>query len=59
MDLIADKEAAMAFQNSHDYAEIAAERKADAVMVRGRKPRQKIKAIAVWAPTWAPQWSAP
>jgi uncharacterized protein (DUF1330 family) len=55
-----DRGAAMEFQESADYAAIAADRKAGAdavvVMVRGRKHQapQKIRAIDAWALTLAP-----
>ena len=55
-----DRAAAMEFQNSSDYADIAADRKAGAdavvVMVRGLKARSpdKIRAIDAWSLTQAP-----
>ena len=55
-----DKQAAMEFQQSADYAEIAADRKAGAdavvLMVRGQRDETpaKIKAIDAWSLTQAP-----
>lgn len=55
-----DEEAAMAFQQSADHAEIAADRKAGAdaivLMVRGQKHQapERIKAIDAWSLTQAP-----